>query len=51
MRRYGKRLSDKAIAAALICLVTSAAAAGDQGDPAQSCDGSTPEIARSAKAP
>jgi uncharacterized protein YecT (DUF1311 family) len=44
MRRSGKRLSDKAIAAALICLVTSAAAAGDQGDPAQSCDGSTPEM-------
>jgi uncharacterized protein YecT (DUF1311 family) len=38
------RLSGRAIAAALICLVTSAADAGDQGDPAQSCDGSTPEM-------
>jgi uncharacterized protein YecT (DUF1311 family) len=38
------RLSGKTIAAALICLVTSAADAGDQGDPAQSCDGSTPEM-------
>jgi uncharacterized protein YecT (DUF1311 family) len=38
------RLSRKTIAAALICLVTSAADAGDQGDPGQSCDGSTPEM-------
>jgi len=37
-------LSGWAIAAALICLVTSAANAGDQGDPAQSCDGSTLEM-------
>jgi len=37
-------LSGRAIAAALICLVTSAANAGDQGDPAQSCDGSTLEM-------
>jgi uncharacterized protein YecT (DUF1311 family) len=44
MRLPGKRLSRKTIAAALICLVTSAADAGDQGDPAQSCDGSTPEM-------
>jgi uncharacterized protein YecT (DUF1311 family) len=27
-----------------ICLVASAVRAGDQGDPAQSCDGSTPEM-------
>ena len=38
------RLSCTVIATALICLVTSAAAAGDQGDPAPSCDGSTPEM-------
>ena len=44
MRLPGKRLSRKTIAVALICLVTSAADAGDQGDPAQSCDGSTPEM-------
>jgi uncharacterized protein YecT (DUF1311 family) len=44
MRLSGKRLSGKTIAAVLICLVTSAAAAGDQGDPAPSCDGSTPEM-------
>jgi uncharacterized protein YecT (DUF1311 family) len=44
MRLSGKRLSGKTIASALICLVTSAADAGDQGDPAQSCDGSTPEM-------
>jgi len=34
----------KMVAAALICLVTSAVRAGDQGDPAPSCDGSTPEM-------
>ena len=31
-------------------LVTSAACAGDQGDPAQSCDGSTPEMIECLKA-
>jgi uncharacterized protein YecT (DUF1311 family) len=38
------RLSGSTIAAALICLVASAADAGDQGDAAPSCDGSTPEM-------
>jgi hypothetical protein len=32
------------IAAASICLLTSAALAGDQGDPARSCDGNTYEM-------
>jgi uncharacterized protein YecT (DUF1311 family) len=32
------------IAAASICLLASAAHAGDQGDPAQSCDGNTNEM-------
>jgi uncharacterized protein YecT (DUF1311 family) len=32
------------IAAVSICLLASAAHAGDQGDPAQSCDGSTMEM-------
>ena len=32
------------IAAAWICLLASAARAGDQGDPAQSCDGNTNEM-------
>jgi uncharacterized protein YecT (DUF1311 family) len=32
------------VAAASICLVSAAACAGDQGDPAQSCDGSTQEM-------
>jgi hypothetical protein len=32
------------IAAVSICLLASAARAGDQGDPAQSCDGNTPEM-------
>jgi hypothetical protein len=31
-------------AAASICLLASAADAGDQGDPAQSCDGNTYEM-------
>jgi uncharacterized protein YecT (DUF1311 family) len=34
----------KLIVAVSICLVASAVRAGDQGDPAQSCDGSTPEM-------
>jgi uncharacterized protein YecT (DUF1311 family) len=38
------------IAAASICLLTSAAHAGDQGDPAQSCDGSTYEMVECLKA-
>jgi hypothetical protein len=32
------------IAAVSICVLASAAHAGDQGDPAQSCDGSTMEM-------
>jgi uncharacterized protein YecT (DUF1311 family) len=32
------------IAVMSICLLVSAAHAGDQGDPAPSCDGSTPEM-------
>jgi hypothetical protein len=32
------------IAAVSICLLASAAHAGDQGDPAQSCDGNTLEM-------
>jgi len=35
------------IAAVSICLLASAAHAGDQGDPAQSCDGSTMEMVKS----
>src|SRR5260370_35044083 len=38
------------IAAASICLLTSAAHAGDQGDPAQSCDGNTFEMVECLKA-
>ena len=38
------------IAAASICLLTSAAHAGDQGDPAQSCDGNTNEMVECLKA-
>jgi uncharacterized protein YecT (DUF1311 family) len=34
----------KTVTAVLICLLASAADAGDQGDPAQSCDGGTPEM-------
>jgi hypothetical protein len=36
--------AENVIAAASICLLTSAAHAGDQGDPAQSCDGNTNEM-------
>jgi uncharacterized protein YecT (DUF1311 family) len=35
---------DRSAAIAVLCLVASAAYAGDQGDPAQSCDGSTQEM-------
>jgi len=38
------------IAAVSICLLISAANAGDQGDPAQSCDGSTNEMVECLKA-
>ncbi len=38
------------IATASICLLTSAAHAGDQGDPAQSCDGNTNEMVECLKA-
>jgi uncharacterized protein YecT (DUF1311 family) len=38
------------IAAVSICLLASAAHAGDQGDPAQSCDGSTMETVECLKA-
>jgi uncharacterized protein YecT (DUF1311 family) len=38
------------VGAASICLVSAAACAGDQGDPAQSCDGSTQEMVECLKA-
>ena len=38
------------LAIAAMAVVASAAYAGDQGDPAQSCDGSTPEMAECLKA-
>jgi hypothetical protein len=38
------------IAAASICLLAPAALAGDQGDPAQSCDGNTFEMVECLKA-
>jgi hypothetical protein len=38
------------IATASICLLASAARAGDQGDPAQSCDGNTYEMVECLKA-
>jgi uncharacterized protein YecT (DUF1311 family) len=38
------------IAAVSICLLISAANAGDQGDPAQSCDGNTNEMVECLKA-
>jgi uncharacterized protein YecT (DUF1311 family) len=38
------------IAAASVCLAASAAHAGDQGDPAQACDGNTYEMVECLKA-
>jgi opacity protein-like surface antigen len=38
------------IAAVSICLLASAAHAGDQGDPSQSCDGNTFEMVERLKA-
>jgi uncharacterized protein YecT (DUF1311 family) len=42
--RWTRTILRTLIAAASICLLTSAAHAGDQGDPAQSCDGNTYEM-------
>jgi uncharacterized protein YecT (DUF1311 family) len=44
MSSHMREILKTLIAAASICLQTSAAHAGDQGDPAQSCDGNTSEM-------
>ena len=48
--RWNRAMPRTLIAAISICLLASAAHAGDQGDPAQSCDGNTLEMVECLKA-